>query len=108
MLGLAHPFLAIWRSSVVAGSGISQAVFPCRMDVTSSSIQERISSSEQPFGCDPILDGMETSSTIGFDGARSSYGSITTGLSAASSFGCLKTCETPGVCHPSSVGLKAP
>ena len=71
-MGLAHPTLAIWRSSVVDGSDIAQAVYPSRMDETSSSMPERISSSQRGkssrLGVTSYLTVWTSSGTIGFDG----------------------------------------
>ena len=62
-MGLELPVLTKRRSSVAAGSDILHAVYPSRMDETSSPLPETTSSSEcgkeQPFGCDPMLDGMD-------------------------------------------------
>ena len=94
-MGLAHPLLANWRYNAVDGSDIAQAVYPSRMDETSSSEPEKILSSECGksirLGLIPKRTAWTTSSTICFDGAGSSCGSVTNGLCAASSFGCLKT-----------------
>ena len=78
--------LTKWRSSVVAGSDIHQAVHPFRVDGTSSSIPERISSSEcgksSRLGAIPCW-------TNRSDGAGTSSGSMTSGMPAVSPFDCF-------------------
>ena len=64
-IGLALPSLTKWRSSVAAGSDIFLVVYPSRMNETSSSMPERISSSS---------------------------GSMTNGMPATGWSSCSKTC----------------
>ena len=94
-MGLAHPLLANWHNNAADGSDIAQAVYPSRMDETSSSVPEKIVSSEcgksSRLGLIPKRTAWTTSGTLCVDGAGSSCGSVTNGLCAASSFGCLKT-----------------
>ena len=94
--GFGTSLAAKWRYSAVDGSDIAKAVYPSRVDETSSSVPERILWSEcgkgSRFGLLPYWTAWITSGTIGFDGAGSSCGSTTKGLCTASSFGCLTTC----------------
>ena len=86
------PLLFRWRSSVVAGSDIFKAVYPSRMDETSSSKPERLSSSDcgksSRLGAIPYWTGWITSGTMGSESAGASSGSMTNGMPAAGSFGC--------------------
>ena len=84
--------LSKWRSSA-AGSVIAQ-VYLSRMDETSSSKPERISSSECGKSSRlsiPYWTGWITSGTIRSDGAGTPGGSKNTGFTAAGSSGCLTT-----------------
>ena len=92
-IGLALSSLTKWRSRVETGSDIHQTVNPSRNDETSSSLQERNSSSEcvkgSRLGVIPYWTGWITSGTTRCDGAGTSSGSITSGVPAGSALSCF-------------------